>query len=290
MKAARLFYAIFLASVFLFPQNFAHAADIIPASQFKISIMQDDKDAAKRYKPLEAYLATKGVKCTLSETPNYSTAAHQFKAGRTDAMFSGSGVAGAFIIKGIASPLVRPVGKDGNSTYHAVVLARKGSAPFNGKAEYFKGKTVTFTALASSGEVFFQAIPDIKSAKAKVLKVSSHGYAIEALSKGAADVAIVKDHVWEKHASEYPGIVKVGEDDGENPDNTLIVSNKADMKVVMKVSEALLSLKADKSPEANAVREQMGVKEFVKTTQKDFRHTLELLGRAGVDRSFNFAF
>lgn len=285
MKAARLFYAIFLASALLVPQGTAFALD-----QFTISIMQDDKDAAKKYKPLEAYFAGKGVRCIFSEAPNYSTAAHMFSAGKTDAMFSGSGVAGTFIIKGVASPLVRPVGKDGNSTYHAVILAKKGSPPFSGKADYFKGKTVTFTALASSGEVFFQAIPDIKSAKAKVLKVASHGYAIEALSKGAADVAIVKDHVWEKHASEYPGIVKVGADNGENPDNTLMVSSKADMKVVVKVSDALLALKNDKSPEANAVREQMGVKEFIKTTQKDFKHTLELLGKAGVDRSFDFSF
>ncbi|MBI5694118.1 MAG: PhnD/SsuA/transferrin family substrate-binding protein [Nitrospirae bacterium] len=285
MKAAILFYAIFLVTALLIPQGISFAAD-----QFTIAIMQDDKDAAKRYKPLEAYLGRKGVRCILSETPNYSTAAHQFRAGRTDAMFSGSGVAGIFIVKGIANPLVRPVGRDGKGTYHAVVLAKKGSPPYTGSASYFAGKAVTFTALASSGEIFFRAIPQIKAMKTKVLKVASHGYAIDALAKGAADVAIVKDHVWEKHASEYPDIVMVGQDDGENPDNTLMISNKADMKVVLKVTDALLALKDDKSPEAKAVREQMSVMEFVRTTQKDFGHTMELLKRAGVDRSFEFAF
>lgn len=285
MKAARLFHALLVASALLIPLGPAQAAD-----KFTIAIMQDDKNAAKAFKPLEAYLAAKGVRCVFSEMPNYSTAAHQFSAGKADAMFSGSGVAGVFIIKGVAYPLVRPVTKDGASTYHAVVLTKKGAPAYNGSALYFSGKTVTFTALASSGEIFFRAVPDIKLVRAQVLKVASHGYAIEALSKGAADVAIVKNLVWEKHASEYPGISKVGEDEEENPDNTLMVSAKADMKVVHKVQDALLALKGDASPEAKAVRDQMGVREYIKTAPKDFKHTLELLGRAGVGRSFEFSF
>jgi ABC-type amino acid transport substrate-binding protein len=260
------------------------------ASQFTIAIMQDDKDAAQKYRALEAYLAYKGIKLAFAETANYSTAAAMFAAGKADAMFSGSAVAGIFIMKELAVPLVRPVARDNISTYHAVVLGLKGAPKFSGSADYFKGKKVAFTALASSGEVYFHSIPGIKLAQANVLKLASHGACINALSKGAVSLAIVKNRVWEKHQMEYPGIEVVGEDTGENPDNTLIVSLRADTGIASRVSAALLDLKADTSREAKAARDSMEIKGFIKTTPADFRHTMELLRKAGVNKSFNFQF
>jgi ABC-type phosphate/phosphonate transport system substrate-binding protein len=260
------------------------------AGQFTIAIMQEDKDAAKSYKPLETYLAVKGIKLSLVEAVNYSAAANMFSLGKVDAMFSGSAIAGIFIMKDLATPLVRPLSKDGVSTYHAVILAPKGSPKFIENADYFKGKKVIFTALASSGEVFYHSIPNIKLSQAVVVKVASHGAAIDALSKGAAGVAIVKNRVWEKYKNAYPTIVKVGEDNEENPDNTLIVSKAADKNIVSQVNTALLELKNDTSPQAQAVRDQMGIKGYIKTTTEDFKHTMELLSRAGVNKSFNFSF
>lgn len=285
MKSARMLSALIVASLLVLSSGLAYASD-----KLTIAIMQDDKDAARKFKPLEAYLASKGVQTSFAEMPNYSTAAYSFGAGKVDAMFSGSGVAGVFIMKDLAIPVLRPLDRDGFSTYHAVILAPKGSPPFTGDANYFKNKRVVFTALASSGEIFFHSIPGIKIHKKDILKMASHGAAIDALSKGAADVAIVKNHVWEKHAAEYPNIVKVGEDKGENPDNTLIVSKTCDKNIVSKVTDALLAVKGDNSPEANAVREQMVIKGYIKTTNKDFRHTLDLLKMAGVDASFDFRF
>jgi ABC-type phosphate/phosphonate transport system substrate-binding protein len=285
MKIGKMLCMLLIVFAVGINAGLAHAAD-----QFRIAIMQDDKDAAKKFKPIEEYLAKSGVNIVFSVAPNYSNAAYMFREGKVDAMFSGSGIAGIFIKKGLAAPVLRPVSKEGFSTYHAVVLAHKGSPAFTGNAGYFANKRVVFTELASSGEIYFHSIPKIKLAQAKVLKIATHGDAILALAKGAADVAIVKNRVWDKHASEYPDIAKVGEDTQENPDSTLIVSKKTDKKVVSKVAEALLALKDDKSPEANAVRAQMGVKGYIKTTVKDFEHTFELLRKAGVDDSFDFKF
>jgi ABC-type phosphate/phosphonate transport system substrate-binding protein len=260
------------------------------ADQFTIAIMQDEKDAAKAYKPLETYLAAKGIKLSFVEAVNYSSAANMFSLGKADAMFSGSAIAAIFFMKDLATPLVRPLSKDGVSTYHAVILAPKGSPKFTENFDYFKGKKVIFTALASSGEVFYHSIPNVKLAQATIIKVASHGVAIDALSKGAANVAIVKNRVWERHKNEYPAIVKVGEDDDENPDNTLIISKSADKNIVSQVNAALLALKNDTSPQAQAVRDQMSIKGYIKTTTEDFKHTMQLLNKAGVDKSFNFVF
>jgi tRNA A37 methylthiotransferase MiaB len=48
-------------------------------------------------------------------------------------------------------------------------------------------------------------------------------------------------------------------------------------------------MQTDPSPEAQAVKSSMKISGFVKTTDKDFEHTLALLKKAGVTKSFMFA-
>lgn len=280
----RIFVSIVIAVIL---NAFAVTAQ---AEQFKLVIMQDEKGAAQKYAPLADYLKTKGVDITLIGAPDYVKAAQMFAAGEADGMFSGSGVAGTMLIKGLADPVVRPVSKDGNSTYWAVVIAPKGAAKFTGSADYFAGKKVMLTSLASSGEIYFHSVSGADSVKANVMKAASHGAAIDALSRGVGDLAIVKNRVWDKEKGKYSNLAVVGEDNGANPDSTLIVSKKANAGAVKKVSTALLGLKGDSSSAANAVRDSLNTKEYIATTMADFKHTLELLKKAGVDSSFQFAF
>ncbi len=284
MKTKSLLYMILMVFIISLMYGSANAAE------FKIVIMQDDKGAAERYQPLLAYLKKKGVDATLVGAPNYTAAAKMFAAGEGDAMFSGSGVAGTLIIKDLATPSARPLSKEGHSTYWGVIIAPKGSQKFTGSADYFSGKRVIFTALASSGEFFYRSIPNIKNVKATTLIAASHGAALDVLSRGTADIAIVKNRVWDKKAGDFPTLEKVGEDKNENPDMTLMLSKKADPKTASKISDALLSLKGDASPEAQAVKEKLNVQGFIKTTKEDFKHTLSLLKKAGVTKTFDFKF
>jgi ABC-type phosphate/phosphonate transport system substrate-binding protein len=260
------------------------------AESIKIAIMQDDKDASQRFTPLVTYLAKKGIMAHLVVASHYPAAARMFASGEVDAMFSGSGVAGSMIIMDLATPLVRPVAADGTSTYWAVVLGKKDTAKFDGACSFFSGKKVLFTALASSGEFFYYSLPDARKVKSTIVKAASHGAAIEILAKGGADVAIVKNRIWDKQKANYSSIAAVGEDNGENPDNTMIVGKKADQKTAAKVAAALLALKDDQSPEAGMVLNKMQIQGFKKTTTDDFKHTLAMLKKAGVDKSFSFAF
>jgi ABC-type phosphate/phosphonate transport system substrate-binding protein len=263
---------------------------VLRAEQIKIAIMQDNTNDAQKYAPLANYLKAKGIVVSFVGTPSYPAAAKMFAAGEVDAMFSGSGVAGVMILKDLAVPVVRPLGKDGFSTYWAVIIAPKGSPKFTGSADYFEMRKVIFCSLASSGEFFYHAVPNIRKLNATLLKAGSHGAAIETLARGLADIAIVKNRVWDKMKDAHPELVLVGEDTGENPDGTLIVSKKADPRLVSKVTAALLAVKENVSPEANEVCEKLNIKGFIKTTPADFKHTLELLKKAGVDKSFNFAY
>jgi ABC-type phosphate/phosphonate transport system substrate-binding protein len=262
---------------------------IASAEMFRIAIMQDQSGVAQKYKPLIDYLSTKGIEANLISSKDYKSAADMFSHGGVDAMFSGSGVAGSMIIKELAMPLVRPVSKDGYSTYWAVVIAPVGSLEFSGSIDYFKGKKVLLTALASSGEFYFRSLAGSAQSHTTLLKAASHGAAIDALNhKGQADYAIVKNRVWDKVKDKYPDLMLVGEDKGENPDNTLIVSKKVPPALAEKVSAALLGLKDDVSPQAQAAKRSMEIQGFLKTTLKDFEHTLSLLKKAGVTKSYNF--
>ena len=120
MKVSKMICTlVFFISAIILTYNSAHA------DQFKIAIMQDERGAAAKYRQLETYLKNKGIEFSFVGATNYPAAAKMFASGEVDAMFSGSGIAGIFIMKDLATPLVRPVSKEGVSTYHATIVARR---------------------------------------------------------------------------------------------------------------------------------------------------------------------
>lgn len=265
----------------------------IPAAagqKFRIAIMQSQHGAAKKYRPLEVYLRTKGIEVQFVATPSYPSAAKMFADGKVDGMFSGSGVAGTLILKELADPVLRPVDTKGHSTYWAVLVAPVDAPQFTGSSDYFTQKKVVCCSLASSGEFFYRSIPDIMEVDSVMVSAVSHGAAVAGLSKGVGDVAIVKNWVWDSVKAKYPNLKMVGRDAGENPNGTLIVSKTATPDLVQAVTEAMMELSASKSQEATQVREQLGISKYVLTSRDDFKHTLDLLSRAGVDKDFNFQF
>jgi len=203
-------------------------------------------------------------------------------------MFSGSAVAGAMIIKDIAYPLLRPVNREGNSQYWAVVLAPKGAPRFSATADYFRGKRVACCALASAGELFLRSIPGAEEGVRALRLTESHEAALVALARGEADVAIVKNLVWENLQAQYPAIEAVGIDAGRNPNNTLIISRRADPQVVAHLAHLLFGLGGDPSREAALVRAALNIQRYIPTTVADFGHTLQLLETAGIDAQYDF--
>lgn len=254
---------------------------------FRIGIMQDKPGAAQQYAPMLNFFKSKGINVKLQGYRSYVDAAVKFAEGNVDAMVAGSGVAGSMIIKGVAYPIARPVNEDGTSTYWAVILAPKGSPPYTGDPEYFKDKRIICSSLASSGEFFARSI---LGPKRELLTAASHGVAIKALSLKQADIAIVKNRVWDSEKGKFQSLVVAGEDTGENPDNAMIVSKKTDKTVVEKVKAALLGLEKDTSPEALELKKSLNITGYIPTTDADFVHTLSLLEKAGVTKDFQFSY
>ena len=262
--------------------------DVARAADLRIAIQQAQAGDARKYQGILDYLAKKGIPAKFVTVSDYQSAGVFFASGRMDLMFSGSGVAGTMMIKGIAAPLVRPDFLDGSNTYSAVVVAPKGSKPFDGTAAWFAGKKVIFAPLASAGEFFFRSLGPSKAAAA--LKAAADGAALDALARGQADVAVLKNHVWDREKARYPQLELVGADTGANPDNVLIASTKLDASEARKVAEALLALGADPTPEARAATAPLKIKGFLPASPKDFEHTLDLLAKAGVTKAFEFTF
>lgn len=265
--------------------GFANAAE---GAELRIGIVQAKAGEARKYQALLEYLSTKGIAASFVTAPDYRAAADMFASGKVDLMFGGSGIAGTLMLKELADPLVRALAADGPSTYHAVVVAPKGSPRFSGAGAWFDGKRVIFSALASAGEFYFHSLGASKPQA--LLKAASHGAAIDALARGQADVAIVKNHVWRKEQGKYPGLELVGEDTGENPDGSLIASRKLSPAAARELAAALVGLAADGSPKASAAKASLGIAGYVPATEKDFVHTVGMLRRAGVTKAFTFEF
>lgn len=257
-------------------------------ADLRIAIVQAQAGDARKYQPLLEYLSTKGVKASFVTAPDHRAAADLFAGGSVDAMFGGSGLAGTLIVKGLATPLLGAVAANGHGTYKAVVLAPRGGPRFTGTGAFFDGKRVIFAALASAGEFYFRSLGP--SSPKAIMKAASHGAAIDALARGQADVAIVKNHTWEKEQAKYPSLEKLGEDSGEHPDGGLVVSRRFGAAQTNEVAAALLALGGDASPGASAAKSALGITGYVPATDKDFAHTLALLKRAGVTKDFAFRF
>lgn len=240
---------------------------------------------AKELNSLKDYLVKKNIYVELESYVDYKHAASKFKKGKIDAMFSGSGVAAIFILNGLAGPMVRPLRKDGGSFYHAVIIARVGAPKFKGMPDYFKGKRVAFSVLASSGEFYYKALTSKSKFKAKTtIKVGSHFKALEALLTRRSDLAIVKNLIWEALKTNYQGFTQVGQDYDYNPDNTLIISTKYPKMAKKRLEDALISLRGDESLEAQRVKKTMKIFNFIRTSVVDFSHTIELLKLAGATK------
>lgn len=261
-------------------------------ADFKIGIMQDEPDMASKFASLKAYLEHKELPTSFVATLNYPHAAQVFINGEINAMFAGSGIAGCLILKDIAFPVVRPLSKEGWSTYWAVIIAHKGKANFVNELQYLAGKKIIFCGMASSGEFYYRALTRGRQIKAITMNAASHSAAIDALAIGVADIAIVKNRVWDnmQKNNKYKDLVMVDQDRRENPDMTLMISKKSDQKLARKVKELLLALKDDPSAEAGNVRQTMGLTAFIQTDLVDFSATIELLRQAGVDENFDFSF
>jgi len=283
--------SLFCLTLILTAVSFALAADTL---HFVIMSSEDPKKEGPKYTALAEYLKA-GVPAIgdiqLRVAKDYPEAAKLFQGGEVDGMFSGSFVAGIFIQKEVAKPIARPVLNNGATTYKAYIIAKEGTKPFAG-IDDFRGKKVAYTLLAASGEAFVRGLLPVGEKPESVytpVPAASHLIAINAVQSGAADYAVVKNMVWDP--AKFPGLALVGEDKGENPNNTLIMSNAAAARHGEDIKRQLLKLESDTGAQAAEVKKLFGIKGFTPTSKADFSHTFGIFERANINaKTFDFSF
>jgi ABC-type phosphate/phosphonate transport system substrate-binding protein len=272
------------------------AVPAVAGEQITLAVMVAD-DATREgthYETLRRYLKIGNSsldQIKIEVAKDFPAAVELFRSGKVDGMFAGSFVAATLIAKGVATPVARPLLADGVSTYHAIVIARRGGKPFTGIAD-FKGKRVAYTPLASAGEVYVRSLlpPNVKLETILTpVPVASHGLALQALEKGEADFAVVKDLVFDP--ARFPALEAVGKDSASNPNMTLILTPGAMDRFGKELRSNLLELGKDESKAGEDVRKAFECKGFIPTTIDDFSHTYRLMKDAGIDpRTFEWRF
>jgi ABC-type phosphate/phosphonate transport system substrate-binding protein len=272
------------------------AVPVLAGDQITLAVMASD-DANKetaRYEILRRYLKignTSLDSIKIEVANDYPTAVELFRSGKVDGMFAGSFVAATLIAKGVATPVVRPLLADGASTYRALVVARKGTKPFQGIAD-FKGKKVSYTLLASAGEVYVRSLlpPSMKlESMFTAVPAASHSAALQAVEKGEADFAVVKDLAFDP--AKFPTLEAVGKDSASNPNMTLILTPKAMERIGKDLKSNLLEVAKDQSGAGADVRKAFNCQGFIPTVPDDFVHTYNLIKEARIDpRTFEWKF
>jgi len=281
-----------LGMVSLFIFSSLHAGNAAEVLKMVIMASEDPKTEGPKYAALAEYLKSKipaieDIKLTVAK--DYTAAANMFSSGQVNAMFSGSFVAAICIKKGVAVPVVRPVSRDGISTYKAVIIAPAGTPAVTGAAQ-LKGKKIAYSALASSGEIYARALIDGEAPSSiyTPIFVKNHEAAIRAVMSGEADLAVVKNLTY-KDGTAFPGTTIVGSDSSENPNNTLIMTPRSYEKYGAAIEKALFELGADRSPAAEKVRDAFKIKAFIKTKAMDYSGTFNLISKAKINAdSFDF--
>jgi ABC-type phosphate/phosphonate transport system substrate-binding protein len=284
-------FALLVATLVLFGAAAAPAAETL---HFIIMSPDDPQKERPKYEALSAYLS--GVNPLLGDIKlrianNYTEAARLFAQGDVEGMFSGSFVAALFVAKGLSRPVARPIAANGVSTYRTAIVAKRGAAPFSGVGD-FRGKRVAYSLLAAAGEVYVRSLLGAREkpeSSFTPIPADTHEAALDAVRRGAADYAVVKNTVFA--AGAYPELVEIGGDPGEHPDMTLIMPNAAFAKLGALISRSLLALEHDASERAAAVKRAFGCSGFVATSGGDFAATFSLMRKARVDpKTFDFAF
>ncbi len=269
---------------------------VLAADSLNLAVMATD-DLAKeqdRYNILARYLkignpTLAGINITVAK--DYPAAVEMFRSGQVDGMFAGSFVAGILVAKGMAVPVARPLMIGGNSTYRAVIIARKGAKEFTSIVD-LRGKKVACTPFASVGEIYLRSLltTGLKlETFVTVVPTASHLLAIRAVQDGEADYGITSDILFEPN--KYPDLVKVGGGTGSYPLSILVLTPKASEKFGKELKSNLLDLNIDKSPAGVQVMKAFGCQAFIKTGIEDFSHTFNLIKDAGIDpKTFDWKF
>jgi phosphonate transport system substrate-binding protein len=244
----------------------------------------------KRYEPLVAYLGGKlGITIELKILSRYGNIIDNFKVEELDGAFFGS-FTGALALKKLGvTPLARPEGTDGISTYYGMVFAPKDAhiktaADMKGKRFAFVDKATTAGWLLPLH--FFQelGIEDYQHWFSETYFTGTHDDTIYDVLNRKADIGAAKNTVFYRLAAQDSRIhdnLEILSTSMPVPENSLVVRPGLDEDLVAALKKTLLGM--DQDPEGKKVLAQFGAARFIETTATDYQVVLDYAEHIGLD-------
>jgi phosphonate transport system substrate-binding protein len=244
----------------------------------------------ERYKPIGDYIEKKtGMKVRFIILSRYGNIINSFTTEKMDGAFWGS-FTGALAIKQLGiQPLARPEWPDGTSTYHGLILVRKGSGIRN--VADMKGKSIAFVEKATTaGYVFPMAhfkehgVEDLDAYFKEYFFAGSHDSAIHAVLNGKADIACAKNTIYNLMAKNDPRIIDdlvIIERSPLVPSNGLALRGDLDQDVKKKLQDVLIGM--DRDPDGKKALDLYGAVRFLSTSREDYDPVFDLAKKAGLD-------
>ena len=243
-----------------------------------------------RYTPLADYLSGKmGVKTKLKILLRYGSVIESLTSAEMDGAFFGSFSYVLAHTKIGVEPLVRPENEDGSSTYHGLIFVRKDSRIENVKD--MAGKRFAFVDRATTAgfllplEYFKRyGVENYKAYLKEVYFSGTHQDAIYDVLNKKADIGAAKNTVFNRLAAADGRIsrdLKILARSPDVPENCLAVRKDIDISLRTALLQALLSMHED--PAGQIVLKNLGIKRFIRTSDKDYAPVYDYSNRIGLN-------
>ncbi len=284
---------IFLVVNGLIIENTCFAQGNWKTDQITIALIpeKNKSDQLRRYRHISSYLAENlDIHIRLDLVP-YDRLTETLKTGKAQAGFFGSF---GYVITDYQIgliPLARPVWKNGTSTYAGYLIARKNGGIKN--IEDMKNKKIALVSkTTTAGYIFPKAyllkngVPSLESHFSKVVYTGNHENAAWTVFYGEADLAALKNHIYNELIKTYPKFAETIEVIAESekvPSNCFAVSSNMEPDLKDKMLALLLKMHQNKKGQKKL--SQFGAKKFIVTTGANYKSCYEMIKNAKIDLS-----
>jgi phosphonate transport system substrate-binding protein len=244
----------------------------------------------ERHEPLTAYLSKEsGINLKLIVLTRYGNVIDNFVSTGLDGAFFGSFTYAVAHARLGVEALARPEGEDGKSTYHGLILVRRGSGVEN--ADHMKGKRFAFVDQGTTGGYLFPirylteyGIGNYKTYLGEVYYTGTHEDAIYDVLNEKTDIAAAKNTVYERLAQGDSRIIDeltILARSPEVPENCLALRSNLSESTKSKLQSTMLLMHQD--PAGREVLKKFGARKFIETRDGDYEAVYEYAREINLD-------
>jgi len=264
---------------------------------FTIAILPDENvfSQKRRYRPLATYLSERlGMEVKTKVLDSYSAVYSEMLTHKVDAAFFGS-LSYLVLSHNIKlEPMVRPVRKDGTSTYRGVIFALRGKG-ISENCDTWRGKRIALVGKSTTSGYLFprwylqnRGVKRFEGYFSKIIYAGSHDAAILAVLRNEADIGCSTDRTYNLFLDGDPFAGRrlvVLATSAPFPSNSLALrTGGLDPAIEVQMKEYLLGL--ENTEEGRNVLASLRISRFTETRADDYEPVREMMETLGLSPEF----